>query len=389
MQAIKFLRKLIKSGQFVIWKLIGIFQPSSRGIDQADENPPRILVIQLNAIGDLLMTTPAINSLRQKFPQARLDVLVRPHTKEILGNNPHINHIYTLERQPLQQGCLNLTYLADTVKTIRRLSRQRYSQILDFSGLFQTAWIGFMIGAQYRLGFKKKVKLGWSEIYGFDYLYTLEVTSQKNHLIEQNLELLKPLGCNPAGQEMEAFPAQADFDYIDKTLKMEGVSANDSVVCIHPGAKWPPKRWPEKNYAELVCRLMQQEAKVCLLGAKDEETPQSLMRRCGFKPINLAGRLNLLQTAALIKTSRLFIGNDSGPMHIAAAMHTPSLLFFGPVSPETSAPRNADAFIFYKNPGCSPCTLYFTKDRCEKGQNICLEIIGVDEVWNKVLQILK
>jgi predicted lipopolysaccharide heptosyltransferase III len=379
------LRKLFQSGQFIIWKAVGGFGLTKSTGDEDDWRAGdwrRILVIQLNAIGDLVMTTPALNCLRRRFPEAQIDALVRPHTREILDNNPRVNDIYTAERQFRERKCLGFTAIGNSINTIRLLKKRRYELSIDFSGQFSTAWISFLIGARHRLGLRRDIKLGWFDISGFDYLYTREVAPGEGiHLVDQNMQLLAPLGCEPGGEALEVFPAPADFDCIDKIFRQEGVSSDDIVVCLHPGAKWPPKRWPEENYGELIRRLSEAGCRTVLIGGGDEEIAGRIMACSASRPVNLAGRLSLLQTAALIKRSRLFIGNDSGPMHLAAAMGTPSVLFFGPVSPETTAPRGSRAVIFYKNTDCNPCTLYFTKDKCQRGENICLKMITVDEVW--------
>jgi predicted lipopolysaccharide heptosyltransferase III len=379
------LRNIFNSGQFIIWKLIGIFKSGGGSPLPADKNWQRILIIQLNAIGDLVMTTPAISCLRQRYKNAQLDALVRPHTKEILLHNPGLNNIYVIEKQTRQQKCLKPGTVFNLINTIRFLRKNNYELCIDFSGQFYSAWLSFLIGAQHRIGLMRTLKLGWFKMCGFDYLYTHELpVDDGSYIVEQNIRLLAPLDCTQSLAKPEVFPQAADFDYIDRLLKQAGISAKDTLICIHPGAKWPPKRWPVEYYRELIRRLTGQNCRVLLIGKGDEEPTQKIIDRATDKITNLTDKLSLLQTAAIIKRSRLFIGNDSGPMHLAAAMGTPSVLFFGPVAPETSAPRQSDTLILYKKSSCSPCTIYYTKDTCQQGDNICLKTITVDEAWEAV-----
>jgi ADP-heptose:LPS heptosyltransferase len=159
---------------------------------------------------------------------------------------------------------------------------------------------------------------------------------------------------------------------------------------VHPGAKWPPKRWPAERFRLLLSRLRTAGLGVVCIGtSQDGPLLRQVTEGVVPAPASLAGELPLGAVAALIQRARIYIGNDSGPMHIACAVGTPAVGLFGPTLPDRTGPLGNSGRGIVRPIDCRPCRMYFTRDGCERGHNYCMDLIQVDDVWAAVTSMCR
>ncbi|MBI4722303.1 MAG: glycosyltransferase family 9 protein [Candidatus Stahlbacteria bacterium] len=371
----------------------------------------RILHIQLDSVGDVMMATPIFRAVKNRFVnsnevlpqevqpqevQPRIDILLRPGNKLLLMNNPNINTILTLDNNILK-----------TINTILGLRKTSYNIVIDYSSSFYSGWISFITGSKCRLGVMHNSKIGLFSIRDFGFFYTHKIKDMGMHLIDMWANEVKMLNCDGQDSRMEIYPSPKEFDKIEHLFNTINGSNEEvqpqKVIVIHPNAKWSPKRWPIDKFAKLTSELIALGYKVILVGtSRDELSLRAIasdhQTRCKRSDviikrsdviIKVVTDLSLLELAALIKRADLFIGNDSGPAQISISVGTPSIVLFGPVLPARSGPKDNKHIVLFKNIGCSPCPLYYTKDKCIRGDNECLKLIEVDEVLEAVSKLIK
>ncbi len=274
--------------------------------------PKRILLIRLEHVGDVLMTTPAIRALRKRFPKAGIDVLVRDFTAPILQKNKNVSNVIVWNA-PWLSSLGKRESWASVKQMIRKLKKNRYDVAIDFHGDPRNILFASMV-AKYRVGFGCR---------GFGFLLNKTVP-YKNHVIDRNLALAKALGAISSDRTMELALTSSDEKFAESAIK--GIS---KPVIISPGSGKKEKNWLEERWAEVADRLIEEKgATIVLTGSRGEtEMVKSLQNKISHpeKVLNLCGKTSLFQLAAVIKHSKLLLSPDSGPVHIARAMNTPLL----------------------------------------------------------------
>ena len=370
---------------YLLWRAGGLLWSRPRWA--AGPAGGRVCVLQVNALGDVLMVTPLLHALVEALGPGRVDVVVTGRTAPLLENFPGLG---TRILPPCEFRWRHPSSVWDFLRVVRRLRAQRYDAILDASRLLHTAWMAFLARPRRGIGPRLPRRLGPVALEGLGYLYTDEVTiDPAGHMIRQHLALLGPLGIPPASERMRYAPTPADRQAARAWLAARGVAGEAPYVVIHPGAKWPPKRWHPERFQALARRLHGEAAAVVLVGdANDRPLLDAVAAGITPRPPVVSGDLHLGAVGALIQGARLFIGNDSGLMHIASAVGTPALALFGPTYPERTGPLGPRDRGLVKPILCRPCRLYFTRDRCERGHNYCMDLIAVDEVWDAARSML-
>ena len=264
----------------------------------------RVLLISLSNIGDAVMTTPVLQSLHDNFPDAIIDIVGDQRSSEIFSNCAYRGETFHKEKRKLMRGGLGL---------INNLRKQKYDLVVDLR----------TDGLAYLLRTKKRLCKWQAEPYG-------------PHAVEQHMGVIRsihgngkiPNCCIWPGEKDEKFAEEILREYIDK-----------KILGLGPGANWPGKVWPQKNYLLLIDALKNDFDAVVLLGDKrDQESSGAFDKNNSLPVINLCGKTNLLQVAAVQKKMKLFIGNDSGLGHLASAVDIPTITIFGPGQPDRYRP---------------------------------------------------
>ncbi len=322
----------------------------------------KILVIKLRAVGDVVLSTIVTKNLRMAFPGAQINYLVEPPGRDIVNANPYIND--TLVFNPASMTGAGL------IRLVRSL---RYDLVIDLFSNPRTALVTWMSGARYRVGYRFR---------GRAYAYNILVEPRGNlvHNTQFNLDALEALGIDILDRKLYVPYSSEDEMYVFEFLA-RAFGAGKLVIGINAGGGWYTKRWGLERFAALADILAERfEAGIILLWGpgqlRDVERIQSLMKHDSFIP----PPTTLLQLGALLHHCTLMVTNDSGPMHIAAAVGTPVVAVFGPTNPDLQGPYG-EGHVIVRNErlNCLGCNL----TDCPIG-NPCMLQLSLEEVLNGV-----
>lgn len=372
--------RLLRSIPYLVYRSVRLLsrapQRDTLPSSETMESVRRILIVKLDALGDLLMTSPAIRSLRRRFPMAEVHLLVQTGVAPLARFLPGIEAVESLPCGFLLHGPKRLRRCLAWLLALGRLRRRRYDLILDFSSLFHSAAAAWAGGAPLRLGFYRHVPLGFFSTEGFGHFYTHEFALEETtHYADRMHRLAAAAGAeaDPGGWRIHL---NEDLrEAAGRLLAEQGIGEGDGpLVVVSPGAKWAPKRWGEGGFAEVVDLLQGRGWRAVLIaGPDEEELLGSLRSACRTSPAAIWPPAPLGTVAALLEKADAFLGNDSGPMHMAAAVGTPVVALFGPTVPGRTGPRGSPFIPLYAALECSPCPLYFTRTRCHRGHNYCMD----------------
>lgn len=288
----------------------------------------RILVIKLRHHGDMLLITPLIQAIKRNYPDAQVDVLLYEETRPMLSANPDIHQIYGIDRRWKKQGVRYQLKMEGNL--LRTLRNQRYDLVLNLADQWRSAIISAFTGARQRIGFDfpKRRHPFWR------FCHThLASTGQHHaqHTVEQNLSILAPLGIREHDAPAKMSYAAQDWQACQSLLP---TAFQENFIVIQPTSRWFFKCWREERMSEVINALSADGYAIVLTSGPDDKEKKmidAIIHGCPDARLHsLAGQLTLPQLAALIDHARLFIGVDSVPMHMAAALQTPLVALFGP-----------------------------------------------------------
>ena len=331
-----------------------------------DFAPERILVIKLDHIGDVLLATPVFSNLRRAYPNAELHALTGAWSRVVLEKHPDVNNVVEYN-SPAFCRTGQPTSLRETFKLYRQLRRQKYGLIVELRSDWRTVWFAFLRLTPKRLSraaLQVANKLGFAQFSG-------------THETTRNLDVLRQAGI-PTSVETAIFSVTTeDKKWASDFLATYQIDRQHPLIAIHPGSPIALKRWLPERYAELADWLIaQKRAQILFVGVKDEipitTEIQALMRG---ESINIAGKTTLIQLASILPTCNVFIGNDSGPMHLAAAVGTQTIGLYGPGDPTRFGPAGAKCQTIQRKSDC-PCL----GPVCRYGKSGCMSEIQVADV---------
>lgn len=336
-----------------------------------------ILIIKPSSIGDVIHALPFLKALRERYPDAAISWLINRGIDEIIRNNPYLNEVILFERK--KWGSFDdIGYkFKGIAEFLRELRRKQFDLVVDLQGLFRSGVIAYLSGASYRIGFANARE--FSPIF---YNYRVSHPPVEMHAVDRYLLIAKELGADITIKDFTINIPLNEEKYIDSLI---GMNKRSALIAINPSARWETKMWPLNKYAELADRIASGlNAQIIFIGSrKDEERINMLSSLVKTKPINLCGKTNLLQLTALLKKTALLITNDSGPMHIAAAVETHVVAIFGPTRPMRTGPYGKGHIVLQGTLPCINCL----KKRCRDLK--CMEAISVNEVFNSAKELLK
>lgn len=291
--------------------------------------PRRILIIKLRHHGDMLLTTPVISTLKQHYPEAEIDMLMYLETRDMLASEPHLTHLFTIDRRWKKQG--TLAHLRHESQLIKQLIGRKYDLVINLADQWRSALVTKLTGAPVRLGFDLPKRKG--KLWQFCHTYLVDVTNHNElHTVEQNLSILTPLQLAPLVTHVTMSYSPEDAAHIEQLLAKRQVKGE--FVVVQPTSRWFFKCWTDEKMAQTVAALKAAGKTIILTSGPAENELKMIDRILALCPkegvISLAGQLSLRQLAALIDKASLFIGVDSVPMHMAAALKTPLVALFGP-----------------------------------------------------------
>lgn len=334
----------------------------------------KILIFNVNWLGDVLFSTATIRNIRYHFPKSFITCIIPSRCYPILKGNPHLDEIIIYDEKDRHKSLLAKW------RFIRLLKAKNFDMVFLLHRSFTRTLLCFFAGIPERIGYSTKKR---------SLILTKKFPApriQGAHRIDYYLGLIEAWGIKVEDRFSDFFTSEDDQKTADDFLNKNALKKDDFLVAINPGGNWRLKRWPKENWASLADRLVEElNAKVIITGSQ-HDTPlakeiQSLMRH---KAIVACAALNLKQFAALCQRLRLFITADSGPLHIANSVGTRKIIaLFGPTHPEITGPYpQKNVIILQKNIGCEiPCYKLDCPD------NRCMKALTVDEVFRSTKEI--
>lgn len=348
------------------------------------QQPNNILIIRLSSLGDVLMAIPAVRAIRNHFPDARIAWLVEGSVGEFLACQDFIDEVMRFPRGPLVQGLKEgniFKIQKEAGLFLHHLRKDTYDLIVDFHGIAKSALFSMIADGKKKIGFGKMFAKEKSHLF---YHNTVSGQNQRMHKVERNMLIAEHLACTG---DIPATPLKTSDDaigYIDTFLKEAGNPSPLFAVNPFSSKGTDFKRWPLERYAELITRIKRelQGQTVILWGPGEREEAERLKEMAPDGAI-LACPTNIPQMFALLQKITIYIGGDTGVMHLAAAARTPVVAIFGPTDAKVNAPYGAAHTVIRKDVPCSPCK----KRDCVDRQ--CLTRTTVEEVYETVCDVYK
>jgi heptosyltransferase-1 len=341
--------------------------------------PPKILIIRLSSLGDILHVLPAFMSLRRSFPESKIEWLAATKSAFLLKAVPGIDRLHVLDTHSLLHFPVDGKAWRSARNLIRELRASHLDITIDFQGLLKTALLGYMAGAHTRLGFSKHL-VRERPAHWF-YHRTLEKPSHPVHVLTLNQMLAALTGAQPVSTPIEFNISEEDARASD--LLLEKAQVREFLV-INPGGGWPTKRWDPVRYGMLAKRI-QEELRIRVVvttGPGEDEFYRTIKTHCG-DPVPLHFPGSFLQLIPLFRRARLVIGGDTGPFHLACAVGTPVVGIFGPTFPVRNGPWGNEDEVVSRNLPCSGC--YW---RTCPTHDECMDIT-VEEVFAGVIRRMR
>jgi lipopolysaccharide heptosyltransferase II len=335
-----------------------------------------ILIARFSSIGDIVLTTPLVRAVRRRFPNARIDFVTKREFAELMQTNPHITTVYPYDACTGIRGVFVLA---------RQLRAQRYDLLIDLHKNFRTYCLRFLTNPGQIVAFAKQIVTR-----------TLLVKTGINRygkvfpIPERYLKPLHRFGVVNDDQGLELFPTAADWSQVNTIFEQEHLAEGELVIGFGPITAHPLKQWPVERFMELGQQLVQcYGARILLFGGTmDVQKVQRIAEQIPNAPMVLCGRLSLLETAAAVQRCDLFVGNDTGIVHIAAAMQRKVIVLYGPTVEEFGFyPYRTQALVLCKTLPCRPCT-HTGKGICRLKTHACMYHITTAEVIEAVGKML-
>jgi lipopolysaccharide heptosyltransferase II len=347
------------------------------GRDQAitPENIHEILVIRTAYAGDAMMTAPMLKPLKDRFTKARITFLTSSCAGEMLRGNPYIDEIIAYEPFWFYNSRKK-----DYIEFISSFRKRSFDLVVEARGdIRELLFMVFPLRARF------KVSYGFG---GGSYFLTHAVPfGDIKHRVEYHLDIARHLGCKTDSIEWGVYLTPEETNSVHEMLK--SISVRKPFISVHPGGRLPLKRWITDRYAMLYDKLIEEHGMpVLLLGSKEETILSAdIVKNMKNKPVVLTGKITVRELAAVLSESSLFVCNDSAPMHIAAAMKTPTVAVFGPSKSIETAPYGNISRVVEKN---FPCRYKCDENVCKYERfHACMSDIEVKDVLSAVEDIFR
>ncbi len=376
----------------------------------------KILVIRFSSIGDIVLTTPVLRGLKQKYPDANLYFATKKEFCEITELMPYIDKAIFLDSTRKIKG---------VIKLIKEINSERFDLLVDLHWNFKSQLIYLLCPIKYKVHYLKHRLLRTLRI-----LFKWKVLPPKSHIVDFYFEPLKKFGLFPDNRGLElkivtdlkehmltvlpkagikdtdffvsSIPSSTyyllpkagikDTDFFVSSipsstyylLPKAGIKDTDLVIGFSVGAKWATKRWPFQKFVEVGDRLIGElNASIILIGDRDDLIiGEKIEKAMGKKPLNLVGQTSILELVAIIQRCNLLVTNDSSPLHIGVALQVPTVSIFGPTTLDLGfGPYGNGHHIVLERTSlmCRPCSSHGGR-KCPKGDHKCMELITSDEV---------
>ncbi len=358
----------------------------------------KILIIKPSSLGDVIHSLPFLKAIKNTFHDADIEWVISKNLKEILEGNPLINRLIVFDKDSWTKiGNLSKT-VKEAIGLINILKSGHYDMVVDLQGLLRSGLITFFTSSPLKVGFKNARE-------GSSIFYNKKISVNGSlHAVDRYLEIakairqglgvsLRPMGgqsTTHGGSDKAEFPLYVDKTATENIKKLLGGLKEKEYVVVIPSARWETKRWSPENFGTLISKV---SVPCIVTGSRaDEQVVKEVMRFSNGKGTNFCGKTDLKELTALIAGAKAVVSNDSGPMHIAAALGALVIALFGPTDPYKTGPygwseiraeqEKKNLRVIRASISCSPCF----KKKCK--DPLCMRGISVDTVLEEIKEYL-
>lgn len=371
MQSLKGITKVPRPKGLILFSVaknkITKFLHPSQSIDLSNKDIRQILIVKIYGVGNMVLFTPALQAIREKFPQAEITLMADDLSAvEVVKGSGLYDHLILINEDQLDVA----NFVKDQRKKDYDLVLVSYPMVSEKISL-----IAGLLRARYKVA--HRIQCCLPSLYSI----VLDGDLFSQHEVAYNFDLLRCLGLtvDESQYQLKISIPNSEQEFANNFLNSQGVKETDVLIGMHPGSLDERKRWDTNKFTDLGNQLCQRpNTKIILFGGpKETQLAAQIASQMKCPTINATGKTTLKQAAALIKACSLFVSNDSGLMHIASAVKTPVVAIFGPTNHIKNAPFGNNYLIVRKNLECSPC--YRFSINCNKDFQ-CLKSIEIEDV---------
>lgn len=301
----------------------------------------KILIIKPSSLGDVVHSLPFLNAVKARFPGVSIHWVITKGLEGILERHPMIDRLWVINKDDWKKISSLKVTVNELKELFKNLKKESYDVAFDLQGLLRSGIITSATGAPVRIGFKEARE-------GSRFFYTHRIEGGKAiHAVDRYLKMADFVGCDTSNV---VFPFPVS---LRTPSSFPALSSSGKYAVIVPGARWKTKRWPAENFGRLASRL---PLETIIVGSKaDKDIADEIVSLSNGKAASLAGKTDLMELIEVIKHARFIVSNDSGPMHIAAALSIPVFAIFGPTDPLKTGPYGRGHTVIRENIPCAPC----------------------------------
>ncbi len=332
----------------------------------------KILILKPSSLGDVVHALPVLRLLRLHFGEAEIYWWVATPLAGLLEDDPDLTGVFRFDRK----RWVSPFHWQEAMRSLLDMRSHRFDWVIDLQGLLRSGVVSWLSGGEFCVGVEDSRE-------GAPAFYDLAVSrpSPQTHAVDWNLEVLRRVGV-PTNRRFEWMPSRLG---VQAKIRQKWMVNGFRWVGFQPGARWINKRWPLDHYAALATQLLREveDLRIAVFGGEDDtDSGAALRKACGERCLDLTGRTLLSETVEWLRLCSVLVTNDTGPMHIAAAVGTPVVAVFGPTDPRRTGPYGQVEKVLRISIECAPCM----KSTCNHEEPVaCLTRLSPDAVFREVL----
>ncbi len=366
----------------------------------------RILLIKPSALGDVVHTIPVLVKLRARYPHARIDWLITPENADVVRHHPALSNVVLFARRDFSKHGQKWRAILGFFDLLKQIRRARYDLVVDMHGQVRSAFFALISGARVRIGFDRPIKFsrtisgehdlrnipnrGWRgarEGSWIAYTHRIPIRTLDVHAIDRYLWVGSLLGFDDEPPDLAIHLSPETVQNVQKLLEQHGVPASKPLVVLVPGTIWETKHWTIDGFAGVARHFLREGFAVALAGTKRDEARCQQIAAAAPGTCDFCGKTTPADLAALIQRAEVAVTNDSGSMHVAAALDKPMVSVFGPTNPVHIGPYQRPKSVVRVDLPCSPCN-YRRLNQCPFGHACMKQVTSamVVECARKILE---
>lgn len=331
------------------------------------DSAQNVLIIALKRVGDTILSIPAFRAIKETLPHSRVTVFANSYTKGILERIPYIDSIISYSQK---------SSFFQKSRQMKKLRQQRFDLALDFSCDYtlEGGLLSWLSGAKYRVGYNHFGR-------GFLFHKPIQHENKPIHALDEILNIVQAINLETKDRSLRIEASDKAQQTIEKSLRKEGIKEGDMLIGIHPGGYYPTQKWMMEGFAQLADRMVKKHlARIILVGGPSEgDLINQIKEKMTSSPIIFSDQ-SMPNLLGLIQSLHLLVCNNSGPLHMATALGTPTVSTMGPTLPERWWPQGEEDIVVRKDLSCMPCN----EGYCRLKTHLCMTSLTVDEMMEAV-----